>query len=44
MLVHAYTTATNRKASFIIIGVTQKVREILSKVKLDTIFPMQDKI
>lgn len=44
MLVHAYTTATNRKASFIIIGVTQKVREILSKVKLDTIFTIQDKL
>ena len=44
MLVHAYTTATNRKASFSIIGVTQKVKEILSKVKLDTIFPMRDKI
>lgn len=44
MLVHAYTTATNRKVSFSIIGVTQKVKEILSKVKLDTIFPMRDKL
>ena len=44
MLVHAYTTATNRKASFSFIGVTQKVKEILSKVKLDTIFPMRDKL
>ena len=44
MLVHAYTTATNRKASFSFIGVTNKVREILSKVKLDTIFQIQDKL
>jgi len=41
MLVHAYTTATNRKASFSFIGVTHKVREILSKVKLDTIFEIR---
>jgi len=42
MLVHAFTTTTNRNANFELIGVTNKVKEILSKVKLDTIFPMRD--
>ncbi len=41
MLVHAFTTATNRSAQFSLTGVTQRVREILSKVKLDTIFSIQ---
>lgn len=42
MLVHAFTTTTNRNVKFELIGVTNKVKEILSKVKLDTIFPMRD--
>ena len=42
MLVHAFTTTTNRNANFELIGVTNKVKEILSKVKLDTIFPIKD--
>lgn len=41
MLVHAFTTATNRSAQFSLIGVTQRVREILAKVKLDKIFYIQ---
>jgi anti-anti-sigma factor len=42
MLVHAFTTSTNRSAQFSLIGVTQRVRDILSKVKLDTIFHISD--
>lgn len=38
MLVHAFTTTTNRNSQFSLSGVTNKVHEILSKVKLDTIF------
>ncbi len=41
MLVHAFTTATNRNAQFSLTGVTNRVREILSKVKLDKIFSIQ---
>lgn len=41
MLVHAFTTATNRNAQFSLTGVTQRVHEILSKVKLDKIFSIQ---
>jgi anti-sigma B factor antagonist len=43
MLVHAFTTATNRNSQFTLSGVSTKVREILSKVKLDTIFHITDK-
>lgn len=42
MLVHAFTTVTNRNSKFSLSGVTKKVHEILSKVKLDTIFQMSD--
>lgn len=38
MLVHAFTTTTNRNSQFSLSGVSGKVQEILSKVKLDTIF------
>ena len=38
MLVHAFTTTTNRNSQFSLAGVSSKVHEILSKVKLDTIF------
>lgn len=41
MLVHAFTTATNRGAQLSLSGVTQRVRDILSKVKLDKIFSIQ---
>jgi anti-sigma B factor antagonist len=42
MLVHAFTTATNRNSQLSLSGVTKKVYEILSKVKLDTIFRISD--
>ena len=42
MLVHAFTTSTNRSAQFSLVGVTQKVKEILSKVKLDKIFSRRE--
>lgn len=42
MLVHAFTTSTNRSAQFSLVGVTQKVKEILSKVKLDKIFYIRE--
>jgi len=43
MLVHAFTTTTNRNSQFTLAGVSTKVREILSKVKLDTIFHITDR-
>ena len=43
MLVHAFTTTTNRNSQFTLSGVSKKVHEILSKVKLDTIFQISDK-
>ena len=42
MLVHAFTTTTNRNSQFRLSGVSGKVHEILSKVKLDTIFHISD--
>jgi anti-anti-sigma factor len=42
MLVHAFTTTINRNSQFTLSGVTKKVHEILSKVKLDTIFHITD--
>jgi len=42
MLVHAFTTSTNRSAQFSLVGVTQKVKDILSKVKLDKIFSIRE--
>lgn len=44
MLVHAFTTSSNRNAQFSLVGVTQRVKEILSKVKLDKIFLIRDTI
>ena len=38
MLVHAFTTTINRNSNFSLSGVSAKVHEILSKVKLDKIF------
>jgi len=43
MLVHAFTTTSNRNSQFTLTGVSKNVREILSKVKLDTIFHITDK-
>lgn len=37
MLVHAFTTITNREGLFRLTGVNEKVRYILSKVKMDKI-------
>jgi anti-anti-sigma factor len=42
MLVHAFTTSTNRNAKFALSGVSVRVHEILSKVKLDSIFTFRD--
>ena len=42
MLVHAFTTTTNRNSRFSLSGVSGKVQEILSKVKLDTVFHISD--
>lgn len=42
MLVHAFTTSTNRNAKFVLSGVSNRVHEILSKVKLDSIFTFRD--
>jgi anti-anti-sigma factor len=43
MLVHAFTTTSNRNSQFTLTGVSKNVRDILSKVKLDTIFHITDK-
>jgi len=42
MLVHAFTTTINRNSKFSLSGVTKKVHEIFSKVKLDAIFPISE--
>jgi len=42
MLVHAFTTSTNRRVKFALSGVTKHVHEILSKVRLDKIFTFSD--
>jgi anti-sigma B factor antagonist len=44
MLVHAFTTVTNRRAKFILAGVNQNVLEILSKVRLNRIFEFRETI
>ena len=38
ILVRAFTTASNRNSKFSLSGVSTKVRETLSKVKLDNVF------
>jgi anti-anti-sigma factor len=43
-LIHALTTCTNRNTQFYLIGVNDKVNEILKKVKLDKIFTIKEKI
>jgi len=44
MLVHAFTTVTNRHAKFSLSGVNQNVLEILSKVRLNRIFDFHETI
>ncbi len=43
MLVHAFTTITNREGLFSLTGVNDKVRFILSKVKMDKIMNIKGK-
>lgn len=42
ILVRAFTTALKRDSKFQLVGVSKQVREVLSKVKLDTIFHISD--
>ena len=44
MLVHAFITTINRDAHFTLVGVNDKVRTILSKVKMDKIFHIKDQV
>ena len=44
MLVHAFTTVTNRHAKFSLSGVNKNVLEILSKVRLNRIFEFRETI
>lgn len=44
MLVHAFTTVTNRHAKFSLAGVNKNVLEILSKVRLNRIFEFRETI
>jgi len=42
ILIHAYTTCTNRHISFYLNGVNDKVMTILTKVKLNRIFDIRE--
>ena len=44
MLVHAFTTSTNRNANFILTGVGKKVFDILSKVRLNSVFTIREAV
>ncbi len=44
MLVHAFTTVTNRHAKFSLAGVNKNILEILSKVRLNRIFEFRETI
>lgn len=44
MLVHAFTTSTNRNATFVLTGVGKKVFEILSKVRLNSVFTIKEAV
>ncbi len=44
MLVHAFTTSTNRNANFVLTGVGKKVFDILSKVRLNTVFTIREAV
>lgn len=41
MLVHAFTTTTNRNTKFVLEGVSQKVKDTLTKIRLDKVFEIQ---
>ncbi len=41
MLVHAFTTTTNRHTKFVLEGVSQKVKDTLTKIRLDKVFEIQ---
>jgi anti-sigma B factor antagonist len=42
MLVHAFTTTTNRNAKFVLTGVGEKVFDILAKVRLNSVFTIRE--
>ena len=42
MLIYAHTTCTKREINFYVVGVNEKVLEILKLVHLDKIFNIQD--
>ena len=44
MLVHAFTTTTNREGIFALTGVNNKVKTILSKVKMDKILNIKESV
>lgn len=44
MLVHAFTTVTKRNANFSLLGVSNNVLDILSKVRLNKIFEFRERI
>ena len=44
MLIYAHTTCTKRKIEFYVVGVNEKVDEILKIVHLDKIFDIRDTI
>ena len=43
-LIHALTTCTNRNVKFYLSGVKETVHEILKKVKLDQILPIETNV
>jgi anti-anti-sigma factor len=44
MLIYAHTTCTKREINFYVVGVNEKVLEILKMVHLDKIFKIQDSV
>jgi anti-sigma B factor antagonist len=44
ILIHAFTTSTNRDVYFYLTGVNDKVLNILKKVRLDSIFHIEEKV
>jgi anti-anti-sigma factor len=41
ILIHAFTSCTNRKIPFYLFGVNDRVMDILRKVKLDNVFDIR---
>lgn len=41
ILVHAFTTCTNRDVSFALVGVSDKILNTLTRVKLNTVFDIR---